>query len=51
MTVEELIVRLRELSPNVPVLVRNSDGELMAVDDVDEVMIEGVMSAYITGNH
>jgi hypothetical protein len=51
MTVQELIKRLQELSPDAPALARNVDGELMKVDDADEVMIDGVMSVYITGNY
>lgn len=43
MTVEELIARLREFPPDMTVEVRDVDGELVSVDDVD------VMQVYLNG--
>ena len=52
MTVQELIERLRELPPDAITLVRDQDGELARVDDVDFLYghwSDGVQRAYISG--
>lgn len=54
MTVKELIKRLSELPPDAIAMVRDSEGEILEVDDADLMMIHwaGVKErVYITGNY
>lgn len=56
MTVQELIARLSELPLDALVLVRDQDGQLARVDDVDVMTVQPpgeveVQRVYITGNY
>jgi hypothetical protein len=53
MTVEQLIARLRELPLDAIVVVRDSDGELVRVDDADLVHVSRAADSqrvYIAGS-
>jgi hypothetical protein len=54
MTVQELIERLQELPPDAIALVRDQDGELARVDDVDFLYghwTDGAQRVYIAGSY
>jgi hypothetical protein len=53
-TVQELIKRLQELPPDAIALVRDQDGELARVDDVDFLYghwTDGAQRVYIAGSY